>query len=156
MKLEESDCQRRIFWNDGWKSEWWSRSRRPLLDNGQVNTCSRATNVNKGIPMTTKQNRGTVKHGDFYPGRVEVIKAVDSWIRENRDQSKIQTVVRDSFREIHQTDVVRKEFNVWAVVSDFNCKEVPINPIIKSITHFYSSRKPRTRDNFWKSLYTDW
>jgi hypothetical protein len=33
-----------------------------------------ATNANKGIPVTTQQNRGSVQYGDFYSGRVEVIK----------------------------------------------------------------------------------
>jgi hypothetical protein len=45
--------------------------------------------------------------------------------------------VRISSGDIRQTDVVQKEFNVWAVIIDCNCKEVPINPIIKSITHCY-------------------
>jgi hypothetical protein len=41
------------------------------------------------------------------------------------------------FIGIRQTDVVQKEFNVWAVIIDCNYKEVPINPIIKSKTHYY-------------------
>jgi hypothetical protein len=35
---------------------------------------SETTNVNKGIPVTTQKNRGTVRHGDFYPGRMAAIK----------------------------------------------------------------------------------
>jgi hypothetical protein len=31
-------------------------------------------NVNKGILVTTQKDRGTVHHGDFYPGRVSDIK----------------------------------------------------------------------------------
>jgi hypothetical protein len=38
--------------------------------------------------------------------------------------------------EIRQTAVVQKEFNVWAVIINYNCKEVPINPIMKSITRY--------------------
>jgi hypothetical protein len=38
--------------------------------------------------------------------------------------------------DIRQIDGIQKEFNVWAVIN-FNCKEVPINPIIKSRTHYY-------------------
>jgi hypothetical protein len=41
------------------------------------------------------------------------------------------------FREIRQTDVVEKEFSVWAVIIDCNCKEVPINQIIRSRIHYY-------------------
>jgi hypothetical protein len=41
------------------------------------------------------------------------------------------------FIEIRQTDIVQKEFNVSAVIIDCNCKEVPINSIIKSRTHYY-------------------
>jgi hypothetical protein len=33
------------------------------------------------IPLTTQQNRGTVRHGDFYPGSVAVID-VDPSIQE--------------------------------------------------------------------------
>jgi hypothetical protein len=42
----------------------------------------------------------------------------------------IQTGVKRFFTEIRQTDGVQK-FNMWAVIIEFNCKEVPINPIIK-------------------------
>jgi hypothetical protein len=41
----------------------------------------------------------------------------------------------------------QKEFNVWVVITDCNCKEVPINPLIKSRTHYYKSRKPLIRNN---------
>jgi hypothetical protein len=34
-------------------------------------------------------------------------------------------------RDTRQTDVVQKEFNVWAVIISYNCKEVPINLIMK-------------------------
>jgi hypothetical protein len=50
-----------------------------------------------------------------------------------RDTDKSQRF----FIEIRQTDVVKKEFNVLAVIIESNCKEVPINPIIKSRTHCY-------------------
>jgi hypothetical protein len=30
---------------------------------------------------------------------------------------------------------------LWAVIIDFNCKEVPVNPIIQSRTRYYSSPK---------------
>jgi hypothetical protein len=33
-----------------------------------------ATNVNKGILVTTLENKGTVRYGDIYPGRVAVVK----------------------------------------------------------------------------------
>jgi hypothetical protein len=36
---------------------------------------------------------------------------------------------------------------VSAVIIDCNCKEVPINPVIKFRTHYYSSRKPPIRDS---------
>jgi hypothetical protein len=63
-----------------------------------------ATNVNKGITVRTQQNRGTVRHGDFYPSHVEVIKGsgfVNS--RESRPVRDADSSER-LFREIHQTD----------------------------------------------------
>jgi hypothetical protein len=51
------------------------------------------------------------------------------------EQSEIRAAVRNSSGGILQIDVVQKEFNVWAVIINCNCKEVPINPIIKSKAH---------------------
>jgi hypothetical protein len=70
---------------------------------------SAATNVNKNIPVITKRNRGTVRHGNIYPGSVEVIKGrafVNSRVVETSPR-----LVRDS-EEIRQTDVIQKEFIV--------------------------------------------
>jgi hypothetical protein len=66
--------------------------------------------LNKVIPLTTQNNRGIVRHGDFYPGRVAVIKgsafvnskAVEMSARVVRDSDRSQRF----FREIRQTDVV--------------------------------------------------
>jgi hypothetical protein len=46
----------------------------------------------------TDNNRGqlTVRHGDFYPCRVAVIKGSAIVNSSSRDQSEIQTTVRDS------------------------------------------------------------
>jgi hypothetical protein len=58
------------------------------------------------IPVTTQRNRGTVRHGDFYHGRVALIKGVDSLIQSSRGQAEIQAAVRDS------SGGIQKEFNV--------------------------------------------
>jgi hypothetical protein len=42
--------------------------------------------------------------------------------------------VRNASDVIRQTGVVQREFNMWAIIIDCSCNEVPINPIIKSIT----------------------
>jgi hypothetical protein len=42
--------------------------------------------LNKAIPATTQQNRETVIHGDFYPGRVAVIKELIRVSRSSTDQ----------------------------------------------------------------------
>jgi hypothetical protein len=44
---------------------------------------SAATNINKDIPVTIQQNRGIVRHGDFYPGCVEVMKC-SSFVNSKR------------------------------------------------------------------------
>jgi hypothetical protein len=36
---------------------------------------------------------------------------------------------------------------LWTVIIVCNCKEVPINPIIQSTTHYYQSRELHIRDN---------
>jgi hypothetical protein len=51
--------------------------------------------------MTTKKSRGTVRRGDFYPGRLAVIQVNGFVNSSSRNQS-----------EIRQTDVVKEEFNV--------------------------------------------
>jgi hypothetical protein len=58
-----------------------------------------------------KNGNGTLGGGDFYPGRVEGIKGSGFVNSRRRDQSEIQTAVRDS-SEIRQTDVVQEEFSV--------------------------------------------
>jgi hypothetical protein len=78
--------------------------------------------------MTTQENGGTVRHGDFYPGRLAARE-----FDRNRDSEIGPTFLM----EIRQTGVVEKEFHVWAVTVNCNCKEVPINPINKSRTHYY-------------------
>jgi hypothetical protein len=65
----------------------------------------------------------------------------------SRDQFEIS---ERFFREIRQTGVVQKQFNVWAVIINCNCKEAPINRIIKSGTHYYLSCKPLIRDCIFK------
>jgi hypothetical protein len=55
------------------------------------------------IPVTTQPKRGTVRHDDYYPGSLAVIKGVGSCI---------QAAVIDSSGSIRQTDVVQKEFNM--------------------------------------------
>jgi hypothetical protein len=59
----------------------------------------------------------------------------------SRNQSEIQAAVRNSSGGVLQRDVVQKEFNMWAIIIDCNCKEVWINPIIKSRTHCYYSHQ---------------
>jgi hypothetical protein len=61
-----------------------------LLGNGWLAPVSAATNVNKGIPVTTQKNRGTVRHGDFYSGRLAIIK------RSSFANSSSERFVRDS------------------------------------------------------------
>jgi hypothetical protein len=56
------------------------------------------------------------------------------WSKSSRYHSEIS---ERFFIAIRQTNLVQKEFNVWAVMIDCNCKEVPINPIIKSRSHYY-------------------
>jgi hypothetical protein len=56
-------------------------------------------------PVKTQPNRGTVRHGDFYPGRLADIKG-------SIGQSEIQAALGDFSGGIRQTDVVQKEFNV--------------------------------------------
>jgi hypothetical protein len=56
--------------------------------------------------LTTQKQRGTVRHGDFYPGPVAVIKGsafVNLRVVEKSPRF---------FTEISQTDVVQKEFNM--------------------------------------------
>jgi hypothetical protein len=49
--------------------------------------------------------------------------------------------------EIRQTVGVQKKLNVCSVIIDCNCKELRVNPIIKSRTRYYSSCKSRMRAN---------
>jgi hypothetical protein len=41
---------------------------------------------------------------------------------------------------------------IVAVIIDCNCKEVPVNPIIRSRTHCYQSRQPRIHGNMFVTL----
>jgi hypothetical protein len=41
---------------------------------------------------------------------------------------------------------IQKEFNVWVVIINRNCKEGPIPPLIESRTNYYTSRKPEIRE----------
>jgi hypothetical protein len=51
---------------------------------------------------------------------------------------RVIDVSQRSLMEIRQTDIIQQEFIVRAVIINFNGKEVPINPIIKSRTHYLS------------------
>jgi hypothetical protein len=68
-----------------------------------------------------QENRGTAERGVFSASRLADIKGVE--IQNSRDQRPD----RDSDNserfliEIRQTDVVKKEFNVWAVIIKCNC-----------------------------------
>jgi hypothetical protein len=53
--------------------------------------------------------------------------------------------------QIRETDVVKKEFNVWAAIIDCSCKEVPINPILK-YEPIIMSRQPYTRGSIFKRV----
>jgi hypothetical protein len=57
----------------------------------------------------------------------------------------------DSSMNIRQTDVVQKEFNVWAVIINSNFKEVPMNRIIKSKSIIINHANPEygTIFKFW-------
>jgi hypothetical protein len=73
-------------------------------------------------------------------------------VRSRGDSSRIHSWDRRRSRQweiLHRGSSygIQKEFNVWAVTVNCNFKEVPINPVIKSRTHYYSSRQPRTRDS---------
>jgi hypothetical protein len=63
-------------------------------------------------PVTTQPNRGTIRHGDLYPGSLADIKGSAFVNSRSRGQSEIQAAVRDFSGGIRQTDVVQKEFNV--------------------------------------------
>jgi hypothetical protein len=90
--------------------------------------------------VTPKQRRGTVRQGDFYPGRVnsKVVEVSPRLVRDSSD--------RTSFRRSSMCELLPLT----------NCKEVPINPIIKPRTRYYSSRQPDMRQysnkKFWEEL----
>jgi hypothetical protein len=52
-----------------------------LLGNGTQTPVSAATNINKGIPVTTNRITESRGHGDFYSGRLAFINGVHSCIR---------------------------------------------------------------------------
>jgi hypothetical protein len=75
-----------ILWHDGWKPEWWSRGRRPLLSNGSEITCpvqwitvkgslpgKRFLNTRFRDKGFIKSSKGNLGGGDLYSGRVAVI-----------------------------------------------------------------------------------
>jgi hypothetical protein len=65
------------------------------------------------------------------------------WIyefKESGDQSEI------SERFLRQMSL-RTKSNVRAVIRNYNCEEVQINLIIKSITCYHSSHRPCIRNN---------
>jgi hypothetical protein len=110
--------------------------------------------LNKVISVTTqKNNNGTLENGDFYPGRMAVIKGSAFINSSSRDQFEIgERAVRDSlYRSPRQTSFKAARDSSWRFVrqtfrkssvcellqSTVNCKEVLINTIIKSRTHYY-------------------
>jgi hypothetical protein len=117
-----------------------------------------------------QDNRGqlTVQSRVFYAGCLAVIKCsgfVNSRSRDQRfrrvgeislrfrQQWEIERVETNlAFREQWETYKrdVQKELNVGAVIINCNCKEVPVNPIMKSRTHYYLSCKPLISDNVLK------
>jgi hypothetical protein len=102
---------------------------------------SGSRSLNKVIPMTTQKNRGTVWHDDFYPGCMADIKSSAFVNLSSRDQSKIsERLVRLHMGFVRHT--VFRRGSVRVLLVKYNCKEVPINPIIKPRTHYYSSANP--------------
>jgi hypothetical protein len=74
-------------------------------------------------------------------------KSRNSFVRE----FSVWALTHHSGREelVVQRGMERVVDSNWlcVVVTDCNCEEVPMNPIIISSTHCYSLRKPRLRDN---------
>jgi hypothetical protein len=62
-----------------------------LLGNGTQTPVSAAANIIKGIPLATQKNRGTVRHGDFYSGRLAVIR-VHSCVRSSEQNHENEHV----------------------------------------------------------------
>jgi hypothetical protein len=94
-----------------------SRTRHPLLSNGSEITFTSKRIVanellpdkkllNTRLPYTQPDKRETVQTGLYYVDREAFIKGADSWIEESRDQSEIQTAVRDSSYRISETNVL--------------------------------------------------
>jgi hypothetical protein len=62
--------------------------------------------LNRVISVTTQKNKGTVRHGDLYPGHVAVMKGSAFVNSSSGDQTEIS---ERFFREISKTDVIQKE-----------------------------------------------
>jgi hypothetical protein len=84
------------------------------------------------VPMTTQQNIGTVTMVTSIPAAWRYKRLYIPEFGSSGDQSEIQAAVRYS-----QRDVVQKEFNVRAAIINCNYKEMPINQIIRSGTHYH-------------------
>jgi hypothetical protein len=61
------------------------------------------------------------------------------------ERVEISPRIRQQWESPHtKTEIVQKEFNVWAVIIKYNCKEVPTNPepiIIRHAYRLYAKRK---------------
>jgi hypothetical protein len=78
----------------------------PIARQRLGNHVSAARSINKFISVTTQKNRGTVRHGDVYPGRTAVIKS-NAFVN-----SRAEEMSQRFFVGIRQTDVVKKVFNL--------------------------------------------
>jgi hypothetical protein len=92
-------------------------------------------------------DNGLLKHISQKLTRLEESKHCPKWIRGFWDNTFMKHSNGTLGGSVFYPGSV--EFNVWAVIIDCNFKEVSLNPIIKSWTHYYSSCNSITHDNIY-------